>query len=252
MKREIDCQCDKAICSGGKVVKKIKIKIIKLGKQKHEKLFCRLEKYRSELFSVDIFEKSCSDCDYEWGYTFNTLERLLTEGYNSSTYDMCIGFTDTIIERNYYGRRLKGNNIYIVSFYQVSDLLKKENIDVFNFMLAIIYRYVTRYNLGKYLTHDETKGCLFDMCGDKRDIVYLATAPFICEECMIKLETSSVDMKYMQILEKEIKHIHKAHYYKIVDFIKAYPYVSLGIGIITTIVIDIVSDFVFEYIKNLF
>lgn len=234
-------------------MKKVKIKIIKLGKQKHEELFYRLEKYQSELFSVDIFEKSRPNCDYEWGYTFKTLERLLTEGYDSSTYDMCIGFTDTIIEQNYYGKRLKGNNIYIISFYQVADLLKEENIDVFNFMLATIYRYVTRYNLnGKYLTHDETKGCLFDMCGDKTDIIYLTTAPFICEECMVKLKTCGVHMKYIQILEKEIKHIHKAHYYKIVDFIRAYPYLSLGIGIITTIIINIVSNFMFEYIKNLF
>ncbi len=60
---------------------KIKVKVIKLGKQSHEDLFKRLKKYNSRIFETEIYEMSRPKCDYEWGYTFETLERLLNSNF---------------------------------------------------------------------------------------------------------------------------------------------------------------------------
>lgn len=228
---------------------KTKIKIIKLGKQRHDQLFVKLKKYKSKIFTVDIYEQSRPDCDYDWGYSFATLEKLLTKDFDDKKYDMCIGFVDTIIERNYFGKRLKDNNIYIISFYDVDEILKSKNIDSFNFMLSTIYRYVTRYKLnGIYLTHDETKGCIFDMCGDKRDIIFSCDKPIICEKCKSRMLDSGIESEYLKALVKEIKKIKKSNYYYMAEFIKRHPYLSLSIGFIVTIVINIISNFIYNFL----
>ncbi len=229
---------------------KVRIKVVKLGKQRYEYLFDKLKKYNSALFTVDVFERSRPNCDYEWGYSFKSLEKMLSEGFDKQNYDMCIGFVDTIIENNYFGKRLKDDYIYVVSFYQVSELLKEQNIDIFNFMLATIYRYVTRYKIrGEYLTHDETKGCIFDMCGDKGDIVFSCNHPIICEDCMVKMRSKGIESDYIKLLQKEIKRIHKSNYHIITEFIQKHPYLSLAIGVLTTTIINVISCFIYDLIK---
>ena len=229
---------------------KVRIKVVKLGKQRYEYLFDKLKKYNSDLFTVDVFEKSRPNCDYEWGYSFQSLEKMLSDGFDKQKYDMCIGFVDTIIENNYFGKRLRDDYIYAVSFYQVSELLKEQNIEVFNFMLATIYRYVTRYKIrGEYLTHDETKGCIFDMCGDKRDIVFLCNHPIICEDCMVKMRSTGIESDYVKLLQKEIKRIHKSNYYIIAEFIQKHPYISIVIGVLTTTIINVISCFIYDLIR---
>ena len=231
-------------------MKKIKIQIVKLGKQKYNKLFAKLEKYKSEIFEVEVYEVSRPDCDYEWGYTFRTLEEILDKDFDEKNYDICIGFVDTIIEFNYFGKRLKDNNIYIVSFFQVSDFLITEKIDVFNYMLSTIYRYSTRSILrGKYLTHDETRGCIFDMCGEKSDIIYSCQNPIICERCKSKIEDIAHPSGFVELLSKEILKIKKSFYHRIAGFIKLHPYLSLGMGMISAIVFNILSSFIYDWIK---
>lgn len=230
---------------------KVRIKIVKLGKQKHEQLFVKLSKYKSRIFTVDIYEQNRPECDYDWGYSFDKLKGLLATGYDSKKHDICIGFVDTIIEMNYFGKRLQDNNIYVVSFFQVDEMLKNENIDPFNFMLATIYRYVTRYKIqGRYLTHDETKGCIFDMCGDKTDIIYSCNKPIICDDCRVAIRQSGVESEYLPTITKEIKKIKKSNYYYISDFIKKHPYLSLFIGFITSIILNIISDVIYGLFIN--
>lgn len=74
---------------------KVRIKVVKLGKQKHDQLFVKLSKYKSKIFTVDIYEQNRPKCDYDWGYSFKKLNILLTDGYDANKYDMCIGFVDT-------------------------------------------------------------------------------------------------------------------------------------------------------------
>lgn len=231
-------------------MKKTKIKIVKLGFQRHNYLFQRLKKYNSKLFDVDIYEKSLPSCDYNWGYSFSALENLLCNDFNSDEYDMCIGFIDAEIECNYFGKRLKDHNIYVISFYQVDEILSLYNIDIFTYMLATIYRYMTRYKLkGEYLTHDETKGCLFDMCGNKHDIIYSCDKPIICNECNAKISQCGIQSEYISMLKKEIRRIKKSSYYTVVGFIKKHPYLSLTIGVGSTIFFNILSNILFELIK---
>lgn len=119
-------------------------------------------------------------------------------------------------------------------------------------MLATIYRYVTRYKIrGKYLTHDETKGCIFDMCGDKTDIIFSCDKPIICDNCKSAIRESGIESEYLSIITKEIKKIKKSNYYYISDFIKKHPYLSVSIGFITSIILNIISDFIYSFLSKM-
>lgn len=232
-------------------MEKIKIQIVKLGKQKHDDIFNKLKKYKSNMFVVEIFERSLPQCDNNWGYTFNTLGNILEKAFDSNRFDMCIGFIDTEIEKNYFGKRLKEDNIFVASFYEVDEMLKKENIDIFNFMKIIIYRYLTRYIVkGKIIVHDETRGCIFDMCGYKQNIIYSCQKPCICDECKTKIMCETVPNDFMTLLSKETGKIKKTLYYRVSNFIKMHPYISIFIGTIVTIILNIISNFLFEILKK--
>ncbi len=165
---------------------------------------------------------------------------------------MCIGFVDTIIEKNYFGKRLNKNNFYIISFYEIDRILKDRNIDLFNYIITTMYRYITRYKLqitGNDLVHDETKGCIFDMCGDKCDIVYFCKKPIICSECRSKIYNHSCSEDYMNALQRELAKIKKSLFYKVSDFIKSHPKLSLVIGIVSSIILNLISCGIYDIIK---
>ena len=86
-----------------------------------------------------------------------------------------MGFIDYQIEDNLYGKCLDNHHkIYVISFYQGVEILKSENINPFNFMLGSIYRFLCNSIIDETIVHDETRGCLFDMLGNKWDIIYLS------------------------------------------------------------------------------
>ena len=161
---------------------------------------------------------------------------------------MCVGFVDTVIEGNYFGKRILDNNVYIISFYEVDKILKAEQINLTNFAITVIYRYITRYIItGKMLVHDETKGCIFDMCGDKNDVIYFSQKPILCDECLSKLKQYKVSDEYIKVLKKELSKIRKSKYYVISDFIKYHPYISLSIGVLGSLLINIISNLIYDF-----
>ena len=234
-------------------MKKIKIKIVKLGYQKNNISLEKLKKYKSKIFEIETFEQNLPMCDYEWGYSFDTLTELLTTNFDESHFNMCIGFVDTMIENNFFGKKLKDDNISVVSFYQVEKILSDNNIDIFNFILSMIYRHVTRYVVvGKSLSHSATRSCLFDMCGNKNDVIYCSSQPVICNECESKIKNVQMPDNYLIVLKKELRRIRKHKYHVLVEFIQKHPYFSLFIGFISSIVIGLITNFIFALLMNIF
>ncbi len=233
---------------------KAKIRIVKIGQQRNEVLFDRLKKYKSDIFTVDIFQVGIPNPDYGWGYSFKALHKVLADNANSK-YDLCIGFLDYEIEDNLYGICLNENNsLFVLSFYQGLEFLQGENIDPLNYILGAIYRFTTEYLLGDRLDHDETRGCLFDMMGYKRDIVISARKPSICQECetKIKLKSRAIPDDYLILLQRELKKIKKQNYYLIADFIKGHPYLSLFLAFVSGVIANIISSGIYDLLKGAF
>jgi hypothetical protein len=53
---------------------------------------------------------------------------------------------------------------------------------------------------------------------------------------------------YIRTLKKELKRIKKATYYRIADFIKKYPIISILIGAAFTIVLSIITEMILRLI----
>ena len=121
-----------------------------------------------------------------------------------------------------------------------------DNIPLENVVFRLLYEYTLVYRQhGNRIppstektnfTHDETRGCLFDMNGIKTDIIYSCHKPIICPNCVERIKHDKVSNEAIETAQKEIKKIRKALYYRITDFIRRHPLLSLLISAIIAIV----------------
>ena len=93
--------------------------------------------------------------------------------------------------------------------------------------------------------HDETRGCLFDMCGLKEDIIVSHANPQICPECESAMRRTLLPIDYIEQLKKEIKQIKKPLYYRLFDWIKMHPVLSILITSILAIILNIISSIIY-------
>ena len=167
---------------------KLKIEVIKLGSSKHKEVWKYIKnlkkKNSSKIFEiVSIKEVSLSNTQsIAWGYSDAELVKKI--GPTSRNYDIRIAFIDYPLEGNYFVRRLDANT-GVVTFYEADELLDNAKVSLNNYVLLKIYISCAVYYRKKddktfdadELFHHETRGCLFDMTGIKKDLIYSVTAP---------------------------------------------------------------------------
>lgn len=180
--------------------------------------------YNSKIFEIvgEIEEFHFNnDSDTElWGYSDETLNYELPDNYNA---DFFIGLTYVPIEDNFYARRLKKNRV-VLSYYEMYQILTEGHIPLENLVLRVLYVFSLVYlrqnnrippqieNIG--FTHDDTRGCLFDMNGNKTDVLFSLDKPIICDDCTNRLRTDKVSDNKIEIVKKEIRKIKKKRFYK--------------------------------------
>ncbi|MDD4111098.1 MAG: hypothetical protein PHS54_06120 [Clostridia bacterium] len=227
---------------------KIKVKIVKLGKQRYDYVFKRLSKYKSNLFEVEIEKIDfLPNPKKDNKYSDEEIKDLLEPFLNLEKNEILISFLDYEIDDDFYARDLIDNKVYVASFFQVFDNLKKDNLNIFNYVVAIIYRFIIRFLLHETITHDEARGCLNDMCEHKPDIIYFCNKPTICPPCEEKMK-KKLDSFYINNLKLELGKIKKATYYIIADFIINKPILSIIIGIVSGVLLSILSNFLYDFI----
>lgn len=218
----------------------------------------RIKRWKSELFEVvkvDEYKISSKrsntrDC----GYTDSLLNGELPK---RGSEDIFIGITNIRIKNNYITRRLKDNRI-IVSLSEIHEDIRKDNIPIENLILKTIYSsalvFCIEQNIqstqkGRLeLLHDNTRGCIFDMTGDKSDVIYSLDKPQLCTDCIKHLEDSKVPSNTIATVNKELKRIKKRQYYVINSWFKRRPIISF----ITTIVMSVMIGMFGSYLYDLF
>jgi len=246
-------------------MKKIKIRISKLGYIPFPINEKRIKSWKSDLFEVDstIDEYSFqmdSDTDF-WGYSDETLEKELPV---NGDFDFLLTITNVPLQKEYWARRLSHNRI-VISLREVSDILRRENINYENYIVRNIYRYLFVYLMyGNRIplmsektnfTHDDTRGCIFDFNSNKSELIYSLDKPHICPECKGKLSGKVQEVVPQDIIntaEKEIQKIKKAGYIKLMDFVKRNPFISIIITFITGIFMSLLSSFLYNLLKTYF
>lgn len=220
----------------------------------------KLKAWNSSVFEVvDEIENYALNCNadgYGWEFTDNALENVLPTNFNG---DYLVSVVNVPIEGNWYSRRLTSNRV-VLSLHEIKDILIFSNIPLENVIYRLFYAYTLLYKRsGNRIppnrehtnhTHDETRGCLFDMNGIKTDLVYSCHKPVICSSCVEKLRQEKVSTNTIEKCQSEINKIQKDLFYRIADFIKHHPLWSLAISGITAIVLGAMGSILGAYAHN--
>ncbi|MBC8488631.1 MAG: hypothetical protein H8D45_21615 [Bacteroidetes bacterium] len=238
-------------------MKRIKIKLGIIGFLPFAFNRKKITKWKSNLFEiVDDFKKyhiNAKSDTVNWGYSDSLLEKELPI---ISDADIFIGITYVPIEHNYYARRLNKNRV-ILSYNDMEEIISNKKFPIENLLLRVLYEYSIIYlRYGNRIplctedtnfTHDDTRGCIFDMNGTLSDIVFSLHKPVICDVCRDNLRQENISDNIIKIAKKEIKRIKKDRYYKISDFIKKKPILSLLISFFVGIILSIIASSIYDY-----
>jgi hypothetical protein len=158
---------------------------------------------------------------------------------------------------NFYMHRM-GINKVCISVFGLENILSEKTISIENFIIKNIYEVFIFYKILKNLTnndevykfvHNDTRGCLFDMNGDKRDIIHNTEKPIICDECKGKISKKSIPKNFLEDIQKELTKIDKPLIKKIENFISKYPLFSVLVTFVFSTVVNLFSNWLWEIIK---
>ena len=239
---------------------KTKITLIKLGHVGHLVDFEKLKKWKSNLF--EIVEIQCvehlpnstiEDGYYDQKYSVEDLKGKIS---CPKTSDIAVSIMMDRFIDNFYMHRV-GSNCAALSLYRIPEILSIKDISIENFIIRQLYE-ICAFNL--YYTfsdevyefvHRDTRGCLFDMNGDRTDILHNTEKPIICEACRGKLKTKQINADTINLFEKELKKIEKPLIQKIERCIKKYPFVSMFISAIVSAIIAIGINEIIHIIREI-
>ena len=140
----------------------------------------KIKEWKSSVFEIDGIESYTLNCDSDgnsWEFTDKTLEEVLPNKFSG---EFLIAIVSVPIEYNWYSRRISANRI-VFSFHEIKEILRLSNIPLENIIYRLLYAYTLTYKRSgncipeaaviTNFTHDETRGCLFDMNGLKTDVI---------------------------------------------------------------------------------
>lgn len=242
----------------------IRIKIVSIG---HTSMDLRKEMaaaWRSRLFTVvygiERYTLSCNSDTDQWGFSDERLSRELPSKFDA---DLLIAVVSVPLQDNYYARILDNNRI-VVSLYETKYILESANIPPINLIHRLLYIAILLYRAGGdcipslddalKLSHDETRGCLFDMNGIKTDVSASCHKPIICQDCRHELQQRRVSKDVIEITETEIKKIRKTAYFRIIDFLKVHPvwsiFISSGFAILVGIISSLIASEIYSLLRH--
>lgn len=236
---------------------KVKIKIVFLGHVPHAIDIEKVKKWKSELFEIispiSTFNIVGDSDGQNWEFLDENIEAQLP---NRDGVDILLAVTYVPLQHNYFARRYSDNRI-CMTYNTMIEILKDDNIPFENLLLRVLYsvsfvykRYGNRIPLsteGASFTHDETRGCIFDMNGIKTDIIYSLNKPQLCHSCVEILTSNNQTRLEKDLVDKvqsELKKIKKSFYYRITDFIKKKPILAFFISALIAVVLGVFGSLI--------
>lgn len=242
-------------------MEKIKINIGIIGYLPFEFNKKKVKQWKSDIFEIcDISEYTIStqkSDTSEWEYSDIILN---SEMPKRQGVDIFIGLTYIPIQDNYYARRLEDNRV-IVSLFEIHKDIITNNLPIENLLLRVIYassiiyfieKNIPTAQLGRHkLLHDDTRGCIYDMTGNKSDVIYSLDKPKLCDNCIAQLRAKKVSNEVIAKVNKELKRIRKDRYHRIEMFVKKRPLLSLIITFVVGVAMSIVANYIYEIMKHI-
>lgn len=218
----------------------------------------KIKDWKSSVFEIvggiESYSLTCDSDGHDWEFTDQALEGVLPNKFDG---DFLVAIVNVPIELNWYSRRLSANRV-VFSFHEIREILLLANIPLENVIYRLLYAYTLLYkrNGGRIpessehtnFTHDETRGCLFDMNGIKRNVVLSCNGPVICPDCIERLRREKVSEETIAQCQSEVRRIRKAMFFRISDFVKKHPLWSLAISGVTAIILGAIGSVLGSYV----
>lgn len=235
------------------------IKLIIIGHSNKIINFKQVKSHKSNYFKYTSLEtisdlpKSTYETSYlDIVYTKNDIHSLL----KNITFDgVCIAIMNYSFDDNFYLHRIDSNKICI-SVKGINEILSKDDISLENFIIKNTYEIFLLHNVLNNLTseevynfvHHDTRSCLFDLNGDKNDIVYNTEQPNLCNECISKIQKYPIPDTLLKNIQNELKSIKKPFFKRVELFIRKYPLFSILLTIVLSTCINLFSNYIWEFI----
>lgn len=240
---------------------KVKIKLVSVGHLPANFDKTKIEQWESALFKIqgqiESFTLNNDSDGPNWEFSDQNLLKELPNNFNG---DFLLALVNVPLELNWYSRRL-GENKVVFTFHEINEFLCFANIPLENIIYRVLYVYSLVYKRhGNRIpedfeitnfTHDETRGCLFDMNGLKTDVIYSCHNPIICPDCVDRLSKEKISKETISTVQKEIKKIKKDLFYRIADFVKLHPVWALAISSFSAILLGSVGSILGTFIYEL-
>ena len=232
---------------------KIKVKILQYGDLAESVDYEYIKNFKSSLFEIVGVEKknlwnTKNDYDY-CTYPDNEWKKHIKK--KESNIGLVLVLTNALLEDGFYARRLS-DCLVVFSFARIFSFLKEAHIGLENVIIKTLYEYSLIYeNLyNSSIWHHATNGCLYDMDGNLADIALTCREPHICDVCKGELLKSGVSEEKIYLVEKEIKKLKISWIYRLLEWVERHPLWSLGISAFFAIICGIISDILYDIIKN--
>jgi len=236
----------------------VKISLVTVGHMPRDLKLAAVRSWRSSVFQIVGTAESYAlnrDADGpDWEYSDQAIEELLPTQFEG---DFLIAITNVPLTDNYYARRLNGNR-GVVSLNEVTDIMRAANIPIENAVLRLLYAATLVYKrFGNRIprtgenapyTHDETRGCLFDMNAYKPDLVASCDGPTVCSDCAAQLRNQRVPLETVEAVRQELKRVRKPLYYRLADWIRVHPILALIISGIVAVLLGTIGSLIASYI----
>lgn len=239
----------------------LNVKLIIIGHSDRVVNFDLVKKHKSKFFNFLDIERinnlpspEKDDGYLDIVYTKAEIQKVM----NDIQFDgLCVAIMNYQFDDNFYMHRV-GTNKVCISIYGLENILNDKKISIENFIIKNIYEIFIFYKIVKNLTdnnevyefiHNDTRGCLFDLNGDKRDIIYNTEKSIICDECKGKISKKSIPKNFLEDIQKELSRIDKPFIKKIENFISKYPLFSVLVTFLFSTFINLFSNWLWEIIK---
>lgn len=127
-------------------------------------------------------------------YSFKQLENILSEyriNNRISNKTILIGIINRDIEKNYFGFTNSHSRYAVINIKDIEKLV--QNVTIQEFLVSEIAQHAVAI-IENHDWHKEPRRCLFDFCGDKRDIISTIFYRTLCQSCDLGLSYEAKEL----------------------------------------------------------
>jgi hypothetical protein len=235
---------------------KVKVAIVVLGEPLPSLDTRRITNWKSTIIEFDpeirSFPLRQNAGGSEWEYTDEQLSAFVPDVNGAN---LVIAIVRVKLQENYLLRRLTQNRV-VLTVYQLDEFFASDAVPIANYVLRMIYPVVVAMKrFGRIpetserrYTHDETRGCIFDMLAWKSDIRHSINKPKICSNCFADINHDGLAVEDVTAITKELERIRPPLFNRIICFVREHTLWSIVLSIGSAFVIGIIASLAASYI----